>query len=200
MKERQRKVLEFIKIFYENKRYPPSTREIQSAIGIKSTSTVSNDLKVLEELGFIKKTNLKSRGIEIINHNKSLDNNDTIDIPIVGNVAAGVPILAEQNIESTYPVPSNIIKSGEYFILRVQGESMIEAGIFDGDLILVHKTNYADHGDIVVALLDDSATVKRLYKKNNQVMLVPENSSMEPIIPEYVEILGKVVSLFREYI
>lgn len=200
MKERQRKVLEFIKIFYENKHYPPSTREIQSAIGIKSTSTVSNDLKVLEELGFIKKTNLKSRGIEIINHNKSLDNNDTIDIPIVGNVAAGVPILAEQNIESTYPVPSNIIKSGEYFILRVQGESMIEAGIFDGDLILVHKTNYADHGDIVVALLDDSATVKRLYKKNNQVMLVPENSSMEPIIPEYVEILGKVVSLFREYI
>lgn len=203
MNKRQTQVLDYIKQFLTDNSYPPSIRDIQEGVGIKSTSTVSKDLIKLEEEGYIKRSNLKSRGIEIIGNDLQTNNNDsqdTVDIPLLGNVAAGSPIYAEQNIDFYFPVPSYMANKGEYFMLKIKGESMIEAGMLDGDLILVKKTNYANHGDIVVALIEDSATVKRLYNKNSQVMLLPENSTMEPIIPQDMTILGKVVSLFRENI
>lgn len=208
MNDRQSKVLDFIKYFLAQNDVPPSIRDIQDGVGIKSTSTVSNDLKKLELEGYIERSNLKSRSIKLLTENNYLEerksvertNEDTLDIPVLGNVAAGSPIYAEENIDDYFPVPSYMANKGDYFILRVKGDSMIEAGILEGDLILVKKTNVAEHGQIVVALIDDGATVKRLYKKNGQIMLLPENSSMEPIIPEYMDLLGIVVSLFRDNI
>ncbi|WP_311487681.1 transcriptional repressor LexA [uncultured Helcococcus sp.] len=205
MNDRQRQVLDFIKQFIAKDQLAPTVRDIQNGVGIKSTSTVSNDLSKLEKEGYIERSNLKSRAIKLLVDNEYEEEilsskEETIDIPILGNIAAGSPTYAEENIESYYPVPSHITKNKDYFLLKVKGDSMIEAGILEDDLILVEKTNYANHGEIVVALIDDSATVKRLYKKNGQVMLIPENSSMEPIIPEHMEILGKVISLFRENI
>lgn len=204
MNDRQYKVFQYLTEFIKKNSYPPSVREIQKGVGIKSTSTVSNDLNRLEELGYIKKSNLKSRSIEIIDSsNETLENyerKDIVDIPLLGNVAAGVPIYATENIEYYFPLPAHLVNKGEYFMLKITGDSMIDAGIFDEDIILVKKTNYANHGEIVVALIDDSATVKRLYNQNGQIMLLPENSSMDPIIPNNLEILGKVISLFRENI
>lgn len=205
MNDRQRQVLDFIKQFMAKNQLAPTVRDIQNGVGIKSTSTVSNDLSKLEKEGYIERSNLKSRAIKLLVDNEYEEDilsskEETIDIPVLGNIAAGSPTYAEENIESYYPVPSHITKNKDYFLLKVKGDSMIEAGILEDDLILVEKTNYANHGEIVVALIEDSATVKRLYKKNGQVMLIPENSSMEPIIPEYMEILGKVISLFRENI
>lgn len=205
MNDRQRQVLDFIKQFMAKNQLAPTVRDIQNGVGIKSTSTVSNDLSKLEKEGYIERSNLKSRAIKLLVDNEYEEDilsskEETIDIPVLGNIAAGSPTYAEENIESYYPVPSHITKNKDYFLLKVKGDSMIEAGILEDDLILVEKTNYANHGEIVVALIGDSATVKRLYKKNGQVMLIPENSSMEPIIPEYMEILGKVISLFRENI
>ncbi|WP_297377681.1 transcriptional repressor LexA [uncultured Helcococcus sp.] len=205
MNDRQKQVLDFIKQFIAKNQLAPTVRDIQNGVGIKSTSTVSNDLTKLEKEGYIEKSNLKSRAIKLLVDNEYEDEilsskEETIDIPVLGNIAAGSPTYAEENIESYYPVPTHITKNKDYFLLKVKGDSMIEAGILEDDLILVEKTNYANHGEIVVALIEDSATVKRLYKKNGQVMLIPENSSMEPIIPEYMEILGKVISLFRENI
>lgn len=205
MNDRQRQVLDFIKQFMAKNQLAPTVRDIQNGVSIKSTSTVSNDLSKLEKEGYIERSNLKSRAIKLLVDNEYEEDilsskEETIDIPVLGNIAAGSPTYAEENIESYYPVPSHITKNKDYFLLKVKGDSMIEAGILEDDLILVEKTNYANHGEIVVALIEDSATVKRLYKKNGQVMLIPENSSMEPIIPEYMEILGKVISLFRENI
>lgn len=205
MNDRQRQVLDFIKQFIAKDQLAPTVRDIQNGVGIKSTSTVSNDLSKLEKEGYIERSNLKSRAIKLLVDNEYEEEilsskEETIDIPILGNIAAGSPTYAEENIESYYPVPSHITKNKDYFLLKVKGDSMIEAGILEDDLILVEKINYANHGEIVVALIEDSATVKRLYKKNGQVMLIPENSSMEPIIPEHMEILGKVISLFRENI
>ena len=205
MNDRQRQVLDFIKQFMAKNQLAPTVRDIQNGVGIKSTSTVSNDLSKLEKEGYIERSNLKSRAIKLLVDNEYEEDilsskEETIDIPVLGNIAAGSPTYAEENIESYYPVPSHITKNKDYFLLKVKGDSMIEAGILEDDLILVEKTNYANHGEIVVALIGDSATVKRLYKKNGQVMLIPENSSMEPIIPEYMEIIGKVISLFRENI
>lgn len=205
MNDRQKQVLDFIKQFIAKNQLAPTVRDIQNGVGIKSTSTVSNDLTKLEKEGYIERSNLKSRAIKLLVDNEYegeilSSKEETIDIPVLGNIAAGSPTYAEENIESYYPVPTHITKNKDYFLLKVKGDSMIEAGILEDDLILVEKTNYANHGEIVVALIEDSATVKRLYKKNGQVMLIPENSSMEPIIPEYMEILGKVISLFRENI
>ena len=205
MNDRQRQVLDFIKQFMAKNQLAPTVRDIQNGVSIKSTSTVSNDLSKLEKEGYIERSNLKSRAIKLLVDNEYEEDilsskEETIDIPVLGNIAAGSPTYAEENIESYYPVPSHITKNKDYFLLKVKGDSMIEAGILEDDLILVEKTNYANHGEIVVALIEDSATVKRLYKKNGQVMLIPENSSMEPIIPEYMEILGKVISLFRDNI
>ncbi len=198
MKIRVQKVYDFIKEYIHKHNYSPSVREIQKELEIKSTSTVQSDIKELIELGLIKRPDLKSRSLVLVEDD--IQKEETIDIPIVGDVAAGNPILAIEDITDYFPIPAHIAKSGEYFMLNIKGDSMIDIGIFDGDLILVNKTNYANHGDIVVALIDDSATVKRLYDKNGQVMLIPENSTMEPIIPDNLEILGKVVSLFREHI
>lgn len=205
MNDRQKQVLDFIKQFIAKNQLAPTVRDIQNGVGIKSTSTVSNDLTKLEKEGYIERSNLKSRAIKLLVDNEYEDEilsskEETIDIPVLGNIAAGSPTYAEENIESYYPVPTHITKNKDYFLLKVKGDSMIEAGILEDDLILVEKTNYANHGEIVVALIEDSATVKRLYKKNGQVMLIPENSSMDPIIPEYMEILGRVISLFRENI
>ncbi|WP_103980867.1 transcriptional repressor LexA [Helcococcus massiliensis] len=205
MNDRQKQVLDFIKQFIAKNQLAPTVRDIQNGVGIKSTSTVSNDLAKLEKEGYIERSNLKSRAIKLLVDNEYEDEilsskEETIDIPVLGNIAAGSPTYAEENIESYYPVPTHITKNKDYFLLKVKGDSMIEAGILEDDLILVEKTNYANHGEIVVALIEDSATVKRLYKKNGQVMLIPENSSMDPIIPEYMEILGRVISLFRENI
>lgn len=203
MNDRQSAILEFI-IDYKNKyEYSPSVREIQKGVGIKSTSTVYSDLVVLEDLKKIKRTGLKSRTIEVLEKNKYIEessNDTTINIPVLGTVAAGLPILAEENIESTFPVPNHMVNNGQYYMLKIKGDSMIDAGIYEDDLVLVKKTNVANHGEIIVALIEDSATVKRLYKKNGQIMLLPENSTMEPIIPETMEVLGKVVSLFRQYV
>lgn len=198
MKTRVQKVYDFIKDYINEYNYSPSVREIQKALSIKSTSTVQSDIKELIEMGLIQRADLKSRSLVLVEDN--IQREETIDVPIVGDVAAGNPILAIEDIEDYFPIPAHIAKSGEYFMLHIKGDSMIEAGIYDGDLILVRKTNYANHGDIVVALLDDSATVKTLYNKDGKIMLIPENSSMEPIIPDNLEILGKVVSLFRENI
>lgn len=202
LNERQEKVLRYLTDYISNYQFPPSVRDICSGVGIKSTSTANSDLNKLEELGYIKRGSQTSRSIEIV---KTADGNmaskeETIDVPIVGKVAAGAPITAIENIEFYFPIPSYYGKHGELFMLEIKGESMIEAGILDGDKVLVKKTNIANHGDIIIALIDDDATCKRLYSKNGQVMLIPENSSMEPIIPDNLQILGKVISLFRENI
>ena len=202
LNERQESVLLYLIDYIQKNQYPPTVREIQSQIGIKSLSTVKNDLDKLEEEGYITRLNQKSRSIEIL---KNLDGSsqtkeETIDIPIVGKVSAGSPITAIENIEFYFPIPSYYGKHGELFMLEISGESMIEAGILDGDKVLVKKTNVANHGDIIIALIGDDATCKRFYNKNGQIMLIPENSSMEPIIPDTLEILGKVISLYRENI
>ncbi|MFM1515698.1 transcriptional repressor LexA [Helcococcus ovis] len=202
LNDRQIKVLNFLIEYISINQFPPSVREIQAKVGIKSTSTVNSDLNKLNNLGYIKKNNQMSRSIEILKdaNGDSTHKEETIDVPLLGKVAAGTPILAVEDVDSFFPIPDYYSKFGELFMLEIKGDSMIEAGILDGDKILVKKTNYADHGDIVVALIDDSATCKRFYKKNDQVMLIPENSTMEPIIPDNLQILGKVISLFREHI
>ncbi|NLW51801.1 MAG: transcriptional repressor LexA [Tissierellia bacterium] len=211
LNKRQQDIYEYLLHFKNENQYCPSVREICHALEIKSTSTVHKDLNKLEDLGYIRKTNNHSRAIEIIvkeeSTSKEKENNifdipkeDTIDIPIVGRVAAGEPIFAEENIEFTFPIPAYYANKGDLFMLKVKGESMIEAGILDGDLVLVRKQNYCDNGDTVVALIEDGATVKTFRKENGVVKLIPQNSSMSPIIPDYCDILGKVIALFRENI
>lgn len=211
LNKRQQGIYDYLLHFKNENQYCPSVREICHALEIKSTSTVHKDLNKLEDLGYIRKTNNHSRAIEIIvkeeSTSKEKENNifdipkeDTIDIPIVGRVAAGEPIFAEENIEFTFPIPAYYANKGDLFMLKVKGESMIEAGILDGDLVLVRKQNYCDNGDTVVALIEDGATVKTFRKENGVVKLIPQNSSMSPIIPDYCDILGKVIALFRENI
>lgn len=199
--ERQINIYNFIKFQIIDNGFPPSVREIAKGVGIKSTSTVHNQLNILEEKGYIRKTSSKNRAIEILD--KDLDSEftpkKTIDVPVIGKVTAGEPILATEHIEDTFPLPLDLVSSGTIFMLNVRGESMIEAGILDGDLIIVKKQDYADNGDIVVALLDDSATVKRYFKKEDCIELRPENSTMEPILTRDVIILGKVIGLQRYY-
>lgn len=203
LNERQEKLFNFLVEYITTNQFPPSVREMCAGADIKSTSTVSNDLKILEKFGYINKNESTSRSIELLKDklgNTIIGKEETIDIPIVGKVSAGTPITAIENIEFYFPIPSYYSKQGELFILEIDGESMIEAGILNGDKVLVKKTNIADHGDIIIALIDDDATCKRLYNKNGQIMLIPENSTMEPIIPDNFTILGKVISLFRENI
>lgn len=212
LSKRQQDIYKYLVSFKNENHYPPSVREICKEVGVKSTSTVQKDLKQLEDLEYIRRGDKnKSRAIEIIDKNQDsnttnynaiidLHKEDTIDIPIVGRVAAGEPIFAEQNIEDNFPIPASYSNKGDLFMLKVRGESMIEAGILDGDLVLVRKQNLCDNGDIVVALIEDGATVKTFRRENGVVMLIPENSSMSPIIPEHCDILGKVISLYRENI
>jgi len=181
------------------KGYPPSVREICDAVGLKSTSTVHGHLSRLEKKGLIRRDPTKPRAIEILDSDFDAPQREFVNVPIVGNITAGIPILAVENIEDTFPIPVDYIHNDTVFMLRVKGESMIEAGIFDKDLILVRQQQDANNGDIVVALIEDFATVKTFYKEKDFIRLQPENPSMSPIIVKDVAILGKVIGLFRKF-
>ncbi|MBE5024645.1 transcriptional repressor LexA [Olsenella sp. DSM 107455] len=205
--KRQLAIYDFIRSYSDEHGYPPSVREIGSAVGLASPSTVHMHLKVLEEQGLIKRDSKKPRTIEVMGKQEepasdlasvSQDPNDNvIRLPLVGRVAAGVPILAEQNVEETLALPTSIVGDASSFILRVRGESMVNAGIFDGDYIVVKEQQDAHDGEIVVALIDDSATVKTFYREKDRVRLQPENDTMAPIYVENPVILGRVTALIR---
>ena len=196
---KQRQILDYLKAEVKDKGYPPSVREICQAVGLKSTSTVHGHLARLEKKGLIRRDPTKPRAIEILDPDFNLSARELVNVPIVGNITAGVPILAVENIEDTFPVPVDYVHNDTVFMLHVKGESMIEAGIFDKDLILVRQQHDAANGDIVVALIEDFATVKRFYREKDFIRLQPENSAMSPIIVKDVAILGKVIGLFRKF-
>ena len=195
--DKQREILEYIKEMILKKGYPPAVREICEAVHLKSTSSVHSHLESLEKNGYIRRDPTKPRTIEILDDDFALTRRELVNVPVIGTVAAGTPILAEQNIEDYLPIPAGILPNKEVFMLKVKGNSMIEAGIYNGDKVIVAKQPNAENGDKVVALVDDSATVKTFYKENGHFRLQPENSSMDPIILDQVEILGKVIGLFR---
>ena len=195
--DKQREILEYIKEMILKKGYPPAVREICEAVHLKSTSSVHSHLESLEKNGYIRRDPTKPRTIEILDDDFALTRRELVNVPVIGTVAAGTPILAEQNIEDYLPIPAEILPNKEVFMLKVKGNSMIEAGIYNGDKVIVAKQPNAENGDKVVALVDDSATVKTFYTENGQFRLQPENSSMDPIILDQVEILGKVIGLFR---
>ncbi len=195
--DKQREILEFMKQEILNKGYPPTVRDICEAVKLKSTSSVHSHLETLEKNGYIRRDPTKPRAIEIIDENFNLTRREVANVPMVGRVAAGEPILAVENVESYFPIPTEYMPNSEAFMLKVKGESMINAGIFDGDNVLVEKCNTARNGDMVVALVDDSATVKTFYKERDHIRLQPENDSMDPIIVPNCEILGKVFGVFR---
>ena len=195
--DKQREILEYIKEMILKKGYPQAVREICEAVHLKSTSSVHSHLESLEKNGYIRRDPTKPRTIEILDDDFALTRRELVNVPVIGTVAAGVPILAEQNIEDYLPIPAEILPNKEVFMLKVKGNSMIEAGIYNGDKVIVAKQPNAENGDKVVALVDDSATVKTFYKENGHFRLQPENSSMDPIILDQVEILGKVIGLFR---
>lgn len=198
LSERQTKILEFIKQEIRKKGYPPSVREIGDAVGLMSSSTVHGHLQTLEDKGYIRRDPTKPRAIEILDSSSEVSNSkDIIHVPIVGRVTAGQPILAVENIEDTFPLPASFVHRDHLFMLRVQGDSMIEAGILNGDFIVVRQQNDARNGDIVVALIGDDATVKRFFKERTLIRLQPENATMEPIYSQNVTVLGKVVGVFR---
>jgi repressor LexA len=202
LSSRQMQILDNIKKEIALKGYPPSVREIGEAVGLTSSSTVHNHLNILEEKGYIRRDPTKPRAIEVLDSFNEYSTRKTVHVPVVGHVAAGEPILAIENIEDSFPVPYDMVKSDTVFMLKVRGESMIDAGIFDDDLILVRQQQNANNGDIVVALVadgpEDGATVKRFYKEKNQIRLQPENQYMKPIYSDHVTILGKVIGLFRD--
>ena len=191
--EKKMQILDFIRREIDDKGYPPSVREICLAVGLKSTSTVHAHLNRLEEEGYIRRDATKPRALE-------LTDTATVrgrSVPLVGRVTAGMPILAQQNIEEYYMLPQNLVGGDEVFILSVQGESMIEAGILDGDFVIVRRQSHAENGDIVVAMIDDEATVKRIFYEKTRVRLQPENSAMQPIYARDVTVLGRVIALFN---
>jgi len=196
--ERQRQILQFIKDEIRTKGYPPSVREIGEAIGLSSSSTVHGHMTRLEEKGYIRRDPTKPRAIEVLDGSHS-QLKRTIAVPMVGRVTAGQPILAQESIEDHFPLPADFVRAdeSELFFLTVQGDSMIEAGILDGDYVLVHRQQHANNGDIVVALIEDEATVKRFFKEQDHIRLQPENRFMDPIIVPDCQILGKVVGLVR---
>ena len=195
--KKQTEILEYIKNQILDKGYPPAVREICAAVHLKSTSSVHSHLETLEKLGYIRRDPTKPRAIEIVDDEFNLSRRELRNIPLLGNVAAGQPLFAEQNIESYFPMLSDELPDGNLFMLNVRVESMINAGIFDGDKIIVQQTETAKNGDIVVALVEEAATVKTYYKENGRFRLQPENDTMEPIYVNEVIILGKVVGLFR---
>ena len=194
---KQQEILDYLKEVILRKGYPPTVREICEKVNLKSTSSVHSHLSTLERNGYIKRDPTKPRAIEICDDSFQMVRTEMSSLPIVGNVAAGQPILAQENIENYFPVPAEIVPSGESFALRIRGESMIGAGIFDGDLIFVNSCSTAHNGEIVVALVEDSATVKTFYKEDGHIRLQPENDTMEPIIVDNCVILGKVFGVFR---
>ena len=214
LKEREQKILDYMRAEIRAKGYPPTVREICSALNIKSTSTAHKDIDSLVKQGFIKKDPSKPRALMLVEQDTPEDvsvmppsvdiaeRTDIVDIPVVGRIAAGTPITAEQNIDDSFPVPARFVGNGTNFMLTVKGESMIEAGIMDGDYILVEQQNTARNGDIVVAMVDgfeSEATVKTFYKEADHIRLQPENSTMSPIIVKDAKILGKVKGVFRYF-
>ncbi len=214
LNKRERDILKFIQKEIITNGFAPSVREICKAVGLNSTATVQGYLKTLEERGYVKKENQKGRTIRLLKNFKGenvisdalgvsatkeyYSNKEMVNVPLVGKITAGQPILAVENITDTFPIPIDFIGNSESFMLTVRGESMIEAGILDGDYILVKKTNSAENGQIVVALIDDEATVKTFYKEKGHIRLQPENSTMDPIIVPDCKILGKVSGVFRK--
>lgn len=196
---RQQEILEFILKEVQSKGYPPSVREIGEAVGLSSSSSVHAQLEKLEQLGYLRRDPTKPRAIEVLSSNDLIVNfKNLISVPVVGTVTAGEPILAEQNVQDYFPLPRDFARTEEVFMLRVKGDSMINAGIFDGDLVVVARDSSVINGDIVVALLSDEATVKRFFREQSYIRLQPENESYEPIISTDVQILGKVVGLVRK--
>lgn len=196
---KQQEILNYIKDCILQKGYPPSVREICEAVKLKSTSSVHSHLETLEKNGYIRRDPTKPRTIEILDDSFGLTRRELVNVPIIGQVAAGQPILAEENIEDYFPVPPEYLHNKTTFMLKVKGDSMINAGIFDGDLILVEEQPTAINNEIIVALVDDSATVKRFFKENGHYRLQPENDFMDPIIVDQVSIVGKVIGLFRTF-
>lgn len=194
---KQEEILKYIKEQILKKGYPPAVREICEAVHLKSTSSVHAHLETLEKNGYIRKDPTKPRAIEILDDTFNLTRREMVNVPVLGNVAAGMPILATENIENYFPIPAEFMPNQEVFMLHVKGDSMINAGIFDGDNILVRQQPTASNGDMVVALVDDSATVKTFYKENGYYRLQPENDHMDPIIVDEVSILGIVFGVFR---
>ena len=195
---KQREILEFIKSEILNKGYPPAVRDICEAVNLKSTSSVHAHLSSLEKNGYIRRDPTKPRAIEIVDDSFNLTRREVVNVPMIGTVAAGQPLLAVEHIDGYFPIPSEYLPNKQIFMLKVKGESMIEAGILDGDLVLVAQQNTARNGDMVVALSDDSVTVKTFYKEKGYFRLQPENASMEPIIVKKdLTILGKVIGVLR---
>ena len=195
--KKQTEILEYINSQILNKGYPPSVRDICTAVNLKSTSSVHAHLETLEKNGYIRRDPTKPRAIEIIDDNFNLTRREVVNVPLIGQVAAGQPLLAVENITGYFPIPAEFIPKEEVFMLNVKGESMVNAGIYDGDQIIVKQQSTASNGEIVVALVDDSATVKRFYKENGHIRLQPENDFMDPIIVKDVSIIGKVIGVFR---
>ncbi len=195
--KKQTEILDYIKSHILNKGYPPSVRDIGLAVNLKSTSSVHSHLETLEKNGYIRRDPTKPRTIEIIDDNFNLTRREMVNVPVIGQVAAGQPLLAVENITGYFPIPAEYLPNEETFMLNVKGNSMINAGINDGDQIIVAKRPVANNGDIVVALVNDSATVKRFYKEDDFIRLQPENDTMEPIIVDDCDILGKVIGLLR---
>lgn len=208
LNKREKSILKFIEKQIRANSYPPSVREIGKAVGLSSTATVHGYLAKLEEKGYIKKESQKGRTLRllkgILKEEKKPETKEVytsremVDVPVIGKITAGAPILAVENVTDTFPIPVDFVGNSESFMLTVSGESMIEAGILDGDYILVKKQNTANNGEIVVALIEDEATVKTFYKEKGHIRLQPENSTMDPIIVPNCEILGKVAGVFRK--
>ena len=196
---KQQEILKYIKEEILKRGYPPTVRDIRETVNLRSISSVHSHLETLEKNGYIKRDPTKPRAIEICDDSFQTVRTEMVSLPIIGNVAAGQPILAEENIEDYFPVPADMVPKGESFILKVRGDSMINVGIFDGDRIMVSSCNAASNGDTVVALIEDSATVKTFYKEKNYIRLQPENDSMDPIIVDDCQILGKVFGVYRFY-
>ena len=194
---KQTEILEYIKEVTLSRGYPPTVREIGEAVGLKSSASVHAHLATLEKNGYIRRDPSKPRAIEIVDDDFALTRKEYAQIPIVGRVAAGEPLLAEENIQDYFPIPVEMLPNDQIFMLIVKGDSMINAGIFDGDKVIVRQKNSAQNGDIVVALIEDGATVKTFYNEGDHIRLQPENPDYEPIIVRDVAILGEVIGVFR---
>ena len=194
---KQSEILEYIKKQILEKGYPPAVREICEAVHLRSTSSVHSHLETLEKNGYIRRDPTKPRAIEIVDDDFALSRREVVNVPMVGTITAGEPLVAVENIQGYFPIPVELMPNADVFMLKVRGESMINAGIFDGDQVIVQRQPSADNGDIVVALLEDSATVKRFFKEDGYYRLQPENDAMNPIIVNSVEIIGKVIGLMR---
>ena len=197
--DKQQQILEYIKECIVNQGYPPAVRDICQAVNLKSTSSVHSHLETLEKNGYIRRDPTKPRAIEIIDDEFNLTRRDMINVPIIGTITAGEPILATENIEGYFPVLADNLPQGDVFMLHVKGESMINAGIFDGDCVIIKQQDTAHNGEIVAALIDDSATIKTFYREDNHIRLQPENDTLDPIIVDDCSILGKVVALYRQF-